>query len=119
MKKLLLLFILIGAGLQIKAQAKFEIQPFNKLPDSFYKKYQYKLPDSLTHLIPRTPNKVNPQIIDSYKPNASRQYAYNPMPVVRMEGRSNMPVVKMEGNSRMPVINPDAGISRVIPKELP
>jgi hypothetical protein len=109
MKKLLFLFMLIGAGLQLKAQAKFELKPFNKLPDNFYKKHNFTLPDSLTRSIPQTPNKVNPYMIDSNKPNLSRQYAYNPMPVVRMEGSSNMPVVKMQGNSKMPVINPDAG----------
>ena len=110
MKKLLFLFMLIGAGLQLKAQAKFEIKPFNKLPDNLYKKYNFTLPDSLTRLIPKIPNKVNPQIIDGSKTNLSRQYAYNPMPVVKMEGRSNMPVVKMQGNSKMPVANPDAGV---------
>lgn len=111
MKKLLLLFMLIGAGLQLKAQAKLETRPFNKLPDNFYKKnYQYKLSDSLTYLFPQKPNTVNPKIMDSRKPDASRQYAYNPMPIVRTEGRSNMPVVKMEGNSKMPVAKTDAGV---------
>lgn len=112
--------MLMGAGVQLKAQAKFELKPFNKLPDSFYKKnYQYKLPDSLTYLLPQKPNKVNPQITDSRKPDLSRQYAYNRMPILRTVGRSNMPVVKMHGNSKMPVINPDAGINLIVPKELP
>ncbi len=111
MKKLLLLFMLIGAGLQLKAQAKLETRPFNKLPDSFFKRnYQYKLPDSLTRLFPQIPNKANPQLIDSRKPDLSKQYAYNPMPIVKMEGRSNMPVVKFEGNSKMPVAKTDAGV---------
>ena len=110
MKKLLFLFMLVGAGLQLKAQEKFEIQPFNKLPDSFFKKeFKNKLSDSLTRLIPRAPNRFSPQIIDSNKFKLGKQYAYNPMPIVRTEGRSNMPVVKMQGNSRMPVVNPDAG----------
>jgi hypothetical protein len=108
MKKVLFLFMLIGAGLQLKAQTKFEIRPFNKLPDNLYKKYNFTLPDSLTRLIPQTPNRVNPQMMDSYKLNVSRQYAYNPMPILRTTGRSNMPIVKTEGYSRMPVINPDA-----------
>lgn len=119
MKKLLFLFMLIGAASQLKAQAKFEIKPFNKLHDSLYKKYNFTLPDSFTRAIPQTSNKVNPQMIDSSKPILSRQYAYNSMPVVRMEGRSNMPIVKMKGNSKMPVINPDAGINSFIQKELP
>jgi hypothetical protein len=99
MKKLLFMFMLMGAVLQLKAQAKFEIQPFNKLPDN-----NFKLPDSLTRLIPQTPNRVNPQIIDSYKPIVGKQYAFNSMPIVRTVGRSNMPIVKMEGNSKMPVL---------------
>jgi hypothetical protein len=107
MKKLLFLFMLIGAGLQLKAQARFDIQPLNKLTDS------------LTRLFPIAPNRVNPQMIDSSKPGLSKQYAYSPMPIVKTEGRSNMPVVKMEGNSKMPVVNPNAGVSRVITKELP
>jgi hypothetical protein len=110
MKKLLFLFMLIGAGLQLKAQTKLDIKPFNKLPDSFYKKYNFSLPDSFTRLMPQTPNKINPQMIDSAKPKISKQYAYNTMPVVKMEGRSNMPVVKMQGNSKMPIANPDAGV---------
>lgn len=118
MKKLLFLFMLIGAGLQLKAQAKFEIKPFNKLPDNLFKKHNFTLPDSFTRVIPQTPKNVNPQMIDSNKPNLSRQYAYNPMPIVKMEGRSNMPVVKMQGNSKMPVINTD-GVNRIITKELP
>ncbi len=104
MKKLLFLFILIGAGVQLKAQAKLEIMPFNKLPDS------------LTYLFPQKPNRVNPQIIDSRKPDSSRQYAYNPMPIVKMAGQSNMPIVKMQGNSKMPVVNPDAGVREIGPK---
>ena len=110
MKKLLFLLILISAASLVKAQAKFEIQPFNKLPDSFYKKeYKFKLPDSITRFVPQTLNRVNHQKIDGRKPDLSKQYAYNPMPIMKMEGRSNMPVVKMQGNSRMPVINTDAG----------
>jgi hypothetical protein len=117
MKKLLFLFMLIGAGLQLKAQAKLEIKPFNKLPDSFSKRnYQYKLPDSLTYLFPQKSNKVNPQIIDSRKSDLSRQYAYNPMPIVKPNIVSNMPVVKFEGNSKMPVVNPDAGVREIGPK---
>lgn len=118
MKKLLFLFILIGAGLQLKAQANFEMRPFNK-PDNIYKKYSFALPDSLTRLFPQNPNRVNPQRFDSFKPNLSKQYAYYQMPVVKTEGSSNMPVVKMQGNSKMPVINPDAGINSFIQKELP
>ncbi|GAB2971555.1 hypothetical protein GCM10027049_01400 [Mucilaginibacter puniceus] len=119
MKKLLFLFMLMGVASLVRAQAKFELKPFNKLPESFYKKYNFTLPDSLTRLMPQTPSKVNPQMIDSTKPNLNRQYAYNPMPVVRMEGRSNMPIVKMQGNSKMPVINPDAGVARIITRQLP
>lgn len=120
MKKLLLLFMLISAGSQLKAQAKFELKPFNKLPDNFYKKNdQYKLSDSLTYLFPQKPNMVNPKIIDSRKPDLSKQYAYNPMPVVKMEGRSNMPVVKMEGNSKMPIAKTDAGVIEMRRSPLP
>ena len=114
MKKLLFIFMLIGSVSQLKAQNRFQLQPFNKLPENFYKK-ESKLPDSLTRFIPQTPNVV----INGTKLDVNRQYAYNAMPVVRMEGRSNMPVVKIEGNSRMPVINPDAGSNIVVPKPLP
>ncbi len=120
MKKLFFLFMLIGAGLQLKAQAKFEIKPFNKLPDSFLKKpYVYKFGDSLTRVFPQNPNPATPQRIDSRKPDLNRQYAYNPMPIVNPNIVSNMPVVKMEGNSKMPVVNPDAGVNFKVTKELP
>lgn len=94
MKKLLFVLMLMGAVAQVKAQANFYLQPFNKTPDSLYK------------------NKV--QRID-----ITKRYAYNPMPIVRMEGRSNMPIVKMQGNSKMPVIDPNAGVNAIVPKELP
>ena len=116
MKKLLFLFMLIGAGLQLKAQSKFEMQPFNKLPDNLVKKFNFTLPDSLARLMPQKPSSVNPQVINGYKPTLGKQYAYNPMPVIKMNGRSNMPVVKMEGNSRMSVFNPDTGINSLLSK---
>ncbi|RZA03779.1 MAG: hypothetical protein EOP47_01570 [Sphingobacteriaceae bacterium] len=114
MKKLLFLFMLIATAVQLKAQAKFEIKPFNKLPDSFLKKpYEYKFGDSLTRVFPQKPNRANPQIVDNRKPDSSRQYAYNPMPIAKPNIVSNMPVVKMQGNSKMPVVNPDAGDIRI------
>jgi hypothetical protein len=119
MKKVLFLFMLIGAAAQLKAQTKFELQPFNKLPDDFYKKYKFTFPDSLTRFSPQIPNRAMPQRIDSNKPDFSKQYAYNPMPIVRTVGRSNMPIVKTQGNSRMPIINPDAGIISFIQQALP
>ncbi len=109
MKKLLFLFVLIAIAVQVKAQARFELKPFGKAPDSFAKPFKYNFGDSLTRIFPQNPNFGIQQNTGTNKVDVGKQYAYNPMPVVRMEGRSNMPVVKMPGNSKMPVVNPDAG----------
>ncbi len=120
MKKLLFLFMLIGsAAVHLKAQNRFEVKPFGKQPDSFTKPYKYKFGDSLTRLFPQNPNLTIPQRIDSRKADLSRQYAYNPMPIVKPNIVSNMPVVKLEGNSKMPVVNPDAGLIDVRRSPLP
>lgn len=110
MKKLLFFFMLIGAASQLKAQSiqiqpynNFQLKPFNKLPDDFYKRYQYKTPDSVKLINPKSQQLA----ASNFKVNTSAiSYStYDHMPIVRMDGHSNMPVIKMPGNSNMPVIN--------------
>jgi hypothetical protein len=110
MKKLLFLFMLIGAALQLKAQSmqiqpfnNFQLKPFNNLPDNFYKKYLYTMPDSVKVALPQ----YQQLAASDFKVNTSaiNYSSYDHMPIVRMEGRSNMPIVKMDGHSNMPVKN--------------
>ena len=113
--------MLIGAAFQLKAQSMqiqpfndFKIKPFSKPPDNFYRKYLDKMPDSLKLITPEL------NIADSKNNKLlTNKYAYNPMPIVKTEGRSNMPVIKMQGNSKMPVVNPDARVIIIQPGQMP
>ena len=108
MKKLLFSVLLIGAALGLKAQYLTIPPPYNqpnkgnqwrkKLNDSIFGKFSFK------------PNQKVFVLSDSVKRIADQNkyiYAYDRMPVAKLQINDNMPVMKPQGNSKMPVYNPD------------
>ncbi len=111
MKKTLFLFVLIAAASQLKAQSlptplfnNLLVPQFGNLSsDYFSKNYFNKTSDSL-----KTAKHYQQLFMEDEKNKRFlNQYAYNPMPVVKLNGYSKMPIIKLDINSKMPVINPD------------
>lgn len=107
MKKYLILFMLIAAVGELKAQ-QLQLKPADSLSTQLF------------NIKPVNPAPlIQPQL--SFNDALNRVYAQNKessidhMPIAYLGGYSKMPVVKLEGNDNMPVKKLDNGIFQAPP----
>ena len=109
MKKILFSFLLVVAALGLKAQKNTTISPFlNKAPKSNI--WTNKTADSVIRKFSFQPNQKTFVLSDTDKRIVNQNkyfYAYDRMPVAKLQSNDNMPIFKLQNNSKMPVYNPD------------
>ena len=108
MKKILFSLLFASLALGLKAQT-LTIPPLlnkpkqnnvwtDKLADSVIRKFSFQPKQKVF-----TPRDSDKRIVDQNK----YFYAYDHMPVAKLQRNDNMPVFKPQNNSKMPVYNPD------------
>ena len=108
MKNILFCLLFVSATLGLKAQT-LTIAPFLNKPKK-NNIWTDKRADSIVRKFSFQPNQKALTLSDSNKRIIEQNkymYAYDRMPVAKLQSDDIMPIFKLQNNSKMPVYNPD------------